>query len=159
MLKLAIIIGSTRPGRVGDAVARWVYELARKRGDAEYELVDIKDFDLPMLDEPIPPSQGKYSNEHTKKWAAKIASFDGYVIAPPVEVGEVMVGGDERRAHIFLLLNNRLEQRYNLFQCRCARIGQHGGIFLGILRHGRNIFLFDYNTQRTQPHRNVNVGR
>lgn len=83
MLKLAIIIGSTRPGRVGEAVARWVYELAQKRTDAEFELVDIKEFNLPLLDEPIPPSQGKYSKEHTKKWAAKIASFDGYVFVTP----------------------------------------------------------------------------
>ena len=83
MLKLAIIIGSTRPGRVGEAVARWVHELAQKRSDAEFELVDIQDFNLPLLDEPVPPSQGKYSKEHTKKWAAKIASFDGYVFVTP----------------------------------------------------------------------------
>lgn len=60
-MKLAIIIGSTRPGRVGEAVVQWVYELAQKRGDAEYELVDIQDFDLPLLDEPVAPSQGKYA--------------------------------------------------------------------------------------------------
>ncbi len=83
MLSLAIIIGSTRPGRVGEAVARWVYELAQKRTDAEFELVDIKDFNLPLLDEPVPPSQGKYSKEHTKKWARKITSFDGYVFVTP----------------------------------------------------------------------------
>lgn len=83
MLKLAIIIGSTRPGRVGESVARWVYELAQKRGDAEFELVDIQAFNLPLLDEPIPPSQGKYSKEHTKKWAAKIALFDGFVFVTP----------------------------------------------------------------------------
>jgi NAD(P)H-dependent FMN reductase len=79
MLKLAIIIGSTRPNRVGEGVARWVHELSKMRSDADFELVDIKDFNLPLLDEPIPPSMGKYSKEHTKKWAAKIASFDGYV--------------------------------------------------------------------------------
>jgi NAD(P)H-dependent FMN reductase len=83
VLKFAIIIGSTRPGRVGEAVARWAYDLARKRTDAEFELVDIRDFNLPLLDEPVPPSQGKYSKEHTKKWAAKIASFDGYVFVTP----------------------------------------------------------------------------
>jgi NAD(P)H-dependent FMN reductase len=83
MLKVAIIIGSTRPGRVGEAVAQWAYEVAQKRSDAEFELVDIKDFNLPLLDEPIPPSQGKYSKEHTKKWAAKSASFDGYVFVTP----------------------------------------------------------------------------
>lgn len=83
MLKLAIVIGSTRPGRVGESVARWVHELATRRKDAEFELVDIKDFDLPLLDEPAPPSQGKYTKPHTKAWAAKIASFDGYVFVTP----------------------------------------------------------------------------
>jgi NAD(P)H-dependent FMN reductase len=79
MLRIAIIIGSTRPGRNGEAVARWVYEIARKRTDAEYELVDIKDFNLPLLDEAVPPSLGQYTKEHTKAWAAKIALFDGFV--------------------------------------------------------------------------------
>jgi NAD(P)H-dependent FMN reductase len=83
MLNLAIVVGSTRPGRVGEAVARWVYGLAQQRGDAEFELVDIQQFNLPLLDEPIPPSQGKYSKEHTKNWAAKVASFDGYVFVTP----------------------------------------------------------------------------
>lgn len=83
MLKIAIIIGSTRPGRNGEAVAKWVYEIAQKRTDAEFELVDIKDFNLPLLDEPVPPSMGQYSKPHTKKWAAKIGSFDGYVFVAP----------------------------------------------------------------------------
>src|SRR5688572_25314796 len=83
MLKIAVIIGSTRPGRVGESVAKWFYELALKRQDAEFELVDIKDFNLPLLDEAVPPSMGQYSHEHTKAWAAKIASFDGYVFVTP----------------------------------------------------------------------------
>jgi NAD(P)H-dependent FMN reductase len=78
-VKIAVILGSTRPGRNGEAVARWVYEIAKKRIDAEFEFVDIKDFNLPLLDEPIPPSQGHYSKEHTKVWSAKIDSFDGYI--------------------------------------------------------------------------------
>lgn len=82
-LRIAVIIGSTRPGRNGEAVARWVYELARKREDAEFELVDIKDYNLPLLDEPAPPSLGQYSKEHTKVWAAKIDSFDAYVFVTP----------------------------------------------------------------------------
>ncbi len=79
MLGVAIILGSTRPGRNGEAVARWVYEIAKKRIDAEFEFVDIKDFNLPLLDEPVPPSQGQYSKEHTTVWSAKIDSFDGYI--------------------------------------------------------------------------------
>ena len=73
MIKVGIITGSTRPGRKSLDVANWVLEIARKRTDAGYELVDIKDFELPLLDEPIPPSMGKYQQQHTKRWAAKIA--------------------------------------------------------------------------------------
>jgi len=79
MLKIAIILGSTRPGRNGEAVSQWVYEIAKKRNDANFELLDIKDYNLPLLDEPIPPSMGQYSKAHTKTWALKIDSFDAYV--------------------------------------------------------------------------------
>jgi NAD(P)H-dependent FMN reductase len=82
-LRIAIIIGSTRPGRNGDAVAKWICEIAKRRGDAEFELVDIKDFNLPLLDEPVPASMGQYSKPHTKTWAAKVGSFDGYVFVAP----------------------------------------------------------------------------
>jgi NAD(P)H-dependent FMN reductase len=83
VLNVAVILGSTRPGRNGEAVARWVYELAQRRTDAKFELVDIKDFNLPLLDEPIPPSLGQYSQPHTKVWAAKIAEFDAFVFVAP----------------------------------------------------------------------------
>lgn len=79
MIQVAVIIGSTRPGRVGAAVGKWAYEVAQRRGDARFELVDVADFNLPLLDEPVPPSMGQYSKEHTKRWAAKIASFDAFV--------------------------------------------------------------------------------
>src|SRR6266571_3981000 len=82
-LRIAIIIGSTRPGRNGEAVAKWVHEIAKMRSDAEFELVDIKDFNLPLLDEPVPSIMGQYSKPHTKTWAAKIGSFDGYVFVTP----------------------------------------------------------------------------
>src|SRR3989442_14463858 len=83
MLKIGIITGSTRPNRKSPDVATWVVETARKRSDAEYEFVDIKDFELPLLDEPMPPSMGKYQQPHTKRWAAKIASLDAFVFVSP----------------------------------------------------------------------------
>jgi len=79
MLNIAIILGSTRPGRVGEAVAQWVYGIAAQRTSAKFELLDLKDFNLPLLDEPIPPSRGQYTQPHTKAWAAKIAEFDAFV--------------------------------------------------------------------------------
>ena len=83
MIKVGIIVGSTRPGRHADAVAKWVHENAKKRTDAQFEIVDIKDFKLPLLDEPIPPSLGQYSQPHTRAWAQKVASFDAYVFVTP----------------------------------------------------------------------------
>lgn len=83
MTKIAIILGSTRPGRNGEAVARWVHDLAAKRDDAQFELVDLADYPLPHLDEPVPPSLGQYTKEHTRTWSAKIAEFDGYVFVTP----------------------------------------------------------------------------
>jgi NAD(P)H-dependent FMN reductase len=83
MLKIGIITGSTRPGRNGEAVAKWVHQIAQNRKDAEFELVDIVDYHLPLLDEPVPSSFGQYSRPHTKKWAAKIATFDGFVFVTP----------------------------------------------------------------------------
>ncbi|WP_413103936.1 NADPH-dependent FMN reductase [Streptomyces sp. Inha503] len=83
MPKIAIILGSTRPGRNGEAVAQWVFDVARRRTDAEYELVDIADYRLPLLDEAVPPSLGQYSQPHTRAWAEKIASFDGFVFITP----------------------------------------------------------------------------
>lgn len=82
-MNIAIILGSTRPNRNGEAVAKWILDIAKKRNDTNFELVDLKDYDLPLLDEPIPASQGKYSKDHTKKWAAKIDSFDAYIFVTP----------------------------------------------------------------------------
>jgi NAD(P)H-dependent FMN reductase len=83
MLKIGIFIGSTRPGRVGESVAKWVSELAQKRSDAKYEIIDIKYFDLPLLDKPTRPFMGQYSKPHTKAWSAKIDSLDGFVFIAP----------------------------------------------------------------------------
>jgi len=83
MLNIAIILGSTRPGRNGEAVARWVLEHASRRTDAAFELVDVADFQLPLLDERTPPAAGKYEHAHTKRWAAEVARFDGFVFVTP----------------------------------------------------------------------------
>lgn len=78
MLKIAAIIGST-PGCDGEAVAKWVYDLAARRTDDQSELVDLKEANLPLLDEPVLPPMGQHSQPHTKAWAAKTGSFDGFV--------------------------------------------------------------------------------
>lgn len=88
MIRIAVIIGSTRPRRRAEAVARWVTEVANLHiaavdGEVEFEAVDLAEYVLPLLDEPVPAAIGEYSNAHTKRWAAKIASFDGFVFVTP----------------------------------------------------------------------------
>lgn len=83
MLNIAVIIGSTRPGRNGEAVGKWVYNIASKRTDASFELIDLAQIALPLLDEPYPPMMQKYTKEHTKVWSAKVAAFDGFIFVTP----------------------------------------------------------------------------
>jgi NAD(P)H-dependent FMN reductase len=83
MTRIGVILGSTRPGRRGEPVARWVMDGAGRRSDAEFELVDLADYALPHLDEPLPPSMGQYQHAHTQAWAAIIGRFDGYVFVTP----------------------------------------------------------------------------
>lgn len=82
-MRVAIIVGSTRPGRRASAVSKWVSDVVEQRKDAEFEIVDIETFKLPLLDEPLPPSRGQYSKAHTKAWSAKIDSFDAYIFVTP----------------------------------------------------------------------------
>jgi NAD(P)H-dependent FMN reductase len=77
-VKIGIIVGSTRPGRVGNQVGSWVKDTAKARG-VEFEIVDLVDYELPLLDEAYPAAMGQYQHDHTKKFATKIDEFDGYL--------------------------------------------------------------------------------
>jgi NAD(P)H-dependent FMN reductase len=83
MIDIAIIVGSTRPGRRAASIANWIHGIASKRSDARFQLVDIMDFDLPFLDEPAPAMMGKYTRPHTRNWAAKIDFFDAFIFIAP----------------------------------------------------------------------------
>ena len=84
MLRIAIIVGSTRPGRQAEAVGRWVHRQAQSRSDAVYEVVDLADFGLPLLDEPVAAAMSDdYAHPHTRHWAAAVASFDGFIFITP----------------------------------------------------------------------------
>jgi len=83
MLKIAIIIGSTRPKRNGSKVGKWVHGLAQERKGVEYELIDLKEVALPFLDEPKSPMQEDYQHDHTKEWSKRIMPFDGFVLVTP----------------------------------------------------------------------------
>ena len=85
---IAIITGSTRPGRNVEAVAHWVTNIAQTRSDARFTLIDIADFALPLLDEPLSAvasaRMGRdYVQQHSKAWSKTVSGFDGFVFVTP----------------------------------------------------------------------------
>ena len=78
-LKIAVIVGSVRPTRQGDKPAKWIAELARKTGDFDVEVVDLKDYPLPLFDAPASDLWMPTPNEIAAKWQAKLSEFDGYI--------------------------------------------------------------------------------
>jgi NAD(P)H-dependent FMN reductase len=76
MPRLLIVIGSTRPGRVGLPIATWFADLARAHGGFEVEIADLAELALPLLDEPHHPRLRKYQHDHTKAWSATVEAAD-----------------------------------------------------------------------------------
>ncbi|MGB2569006.1 NADPH-dependent FMN reductase [Micromonospora citrea] len=87
-VRIGLIVGSTRPGRRGAAVAGWVAEVASRHpavrdGDAVVELVDLAEQDLPLLDEPVPALFGDYRRPHTRRWSTVVGACDAFVFVTP----------------------------------------------------------------------------
>ncbi|WP_175615782.1 NADPH-dependent FMN reductase [Piscibacillus halophilus] len=116
MTKIAIIIGSTRPGRKGEQVADWVYSIAQNRNDATFNVVDIADYRLPLLDEPRAAILGEYSKSHTKKWSEAIEGFDGFIFVTP-EYNHATSGA----------LKNAIDYLYNEWSHKAAGFVSYGG--------------------------------
>lgn len=86
--RIAVITGSTRPGRRGALLSDWAVTIAADNpavaaGQVEVEHVDLAEVGLPLLDEAMPPIMGQYANPHTQRWAATVDSFDGFVFVVP----------------------------------------------------------------------------
>ncbi|MFC3229846.1 NADPH-dependent FMN reductase [Marinibaculum pumilum] len=82
-LRLHTVIASTRPGRVGPAVAEWFHGVAKAQGGFDAHLVDLAEFNLPIYDEPKHPRLQQYAHDHTKKWSASVAAADAFVFVVP----------------------------------------------------------------------------
>lgn len=94
MVKIGIITGSTRNSRVNLQVAEWILEFAKAHNNnAEFELVDIKEFDLPRFDEVIPPvATDDRPNPNVKRWSDKVKELDGFIFVTP-EYNKAVTGG------------------------------------------------------------------
>ena len=83
MPKLSVVVASTRPGRIGLPVAEWFVERAKAHGKFDVDLVDLKEQNLPLLDEPKHPRFQEYEHAHTKAWSAKVRGSDAFVFVTP----------------------------------------------------------------------------
>ena len=85
LLRIKIIVGSTRQNRFSEKPAGWIFEETKKLEGVEAELLDLRDYPMPFIDDPMPPSmaKGQYSNEIVKKWAEKINDGDAFIIVTP----------------------------------------------------------------------------
>ncbi|MWD28891.1 NADPH-dependent FMN reductase [Aquicoccus sp. SCR17] len=82
-LKLKIVVGSTRPGRVAPVIAGWVADFSRQNSGFDVEIADLADLDLPLYDEPKHPKSGEYAHEHTRRWAAIAGEADALIFVTP----------------------------------------------------------------------------
>jgi NAD(P)H-dependent FMN reductase len=80
---LQVVIGSTRPGRVGPSVAEWITGRAAAHGFFDVEVVDLAAVDLPMFNESRHPRFGQYEHQHTKDWSAIISRADAFIFVIP----------------------------------------------------------------------------
>ena len=100
-LKIAVIISSTRPTRFGDKPAQWIADFANKRDDIEAEIVDLRDFDLPLFDEMASNLWMPSVNPEAVRWQNKISEFDGFIFVT-AEYNRSITGA----------LKNALDQAY-----------------------------------------------
>jgi NAD(P)H-dependent FMN reductase len=83
MSKVAILIGSVRPNRRSVQVAKWLQSQLTQVGGVQYDLIDLKDINLPMMNEPNIPFTGIYTHETTKQWSQLIQGYDGFIFLFP----------------------------------------------------------------------------
>lgn len=123
MIKIQVILGSTREGRRGDKVAKWIFGQLQKFPDVQAELLDLRDYPLPFYEDPASPStlKGNYKSEVAKKWAQKVNESDGYILVTP-----------EYNHGYSAVLKNALDYAYDEWGKKAVGIVSYGGQSGGI---------------------------
>jgi NAD(P)H-dependent FMN reductase len=115
-LKIAIVIGTTRKGRFADRPAQWIAGLAKAKGGADYEILDLRDYPLPFFDEAMSPAWAPPANAEAQRWAKKVAEFDGFIFITA-----------EYNRSISGVLKNALDHTYAEFNRKPATFVAYGG--------------------------------
>lgn len=114
--RIGIIVGTTREGRFADTPLNWLVDIARKRADADFEVVDLRDYPMPFFEEKGSPFYVPPSNDVARKWGEKINSLDGYVFITA-----------EYNHSISGVLKNALDYVYREFNRKPATFLSYGG--------------------------------
>lgn len=122
MIKIQVIIGSTRQGRFGDKPAKWIFGKLKEKEGVEAELIDLRDWPLPFFDEPVSPSmmegqKADYVSSTGKKWAKKVGEADGFLIVTP-----------EYNHGYSAVLKNALDYVYKEWNNKPVAFMSYGGI-------------------------------
>ena len=117
---LRIIIGSTRPGRVGPAVAEWIMRRAEEHGGFDVQLTDLAALDLPIFNEPNHPRLQQYVHQHTRDWSELVAASDAFIFVTP-----------EYNYGFNAALKNAIDYLYNEWVNKAAGIVSYGGVAAG----------------------------
>jgi NAD(P)H-dependent FMN reductase len=115
--KIGIVIGSTRPARFGERPAAWIHGIARTRTDLDFELIDLRDYPLPLFNEPGSPAWGPINNEVAQRWAGKLAGLDGFILVTP-----------EYNHGTSAVLKNALDYAYKEFVRKPVAFVGYGGV-------------------------------
>jgi NAD(P)H-dependent FMN reductase len=115
--QIGIVIGSTRPSRFGDKPAAWIHGIASKRAGLDFEVIDLRDYPLPLFDEPGSPAWGPIENKEARRWATKLASLDGFILVTP-----------EYNHGISAVLKNALDYAYNEWMRKPVAFVGYGGV-------------------------------
>ena len=118
---LTIVIASTRPGRIGDAVGRWLTPIAQSHGGFSVQVVDLAEVNLPMMDEPNHPRMQNYTHDHTKAWSTTVAGSDAFVFVMP-----------EYNYSFTAPLKNALDYLFAEWQHKPVGLVSYGGVSGGL---------------------------
>jgi NAD(P)H-dependent FMN reductase len=117
---LRIIIGSTRPGRVGPSIAAWIAERAIEHGGFDVQVTDLAELNLPMLDEPNHPRLRQYTHQHTRNWSAVVDASDAFIFVTP-----------EYNYAFNAALKNAIDYLFHEWHNKAAGIVSYGGVAAG----------------------------
>ncbi len=145
MLKIAVIISSTRDTRFADKPAKWIFDLASKRDDLDVELVDLRDYDLPFFNEAASNLWMPSEDDNAKRWQNKIAEYDGYIFVTA-----------EYNRSITAALKNALDQAYNEWNRKPAAYFGYGS--MGAARAIEHLRVMNVELQMAPIRQGVHIG-